>query len=156
MMIVLESEGITLRINENVINIMTKFIQNDKKKNESGGIIVGLTRDNNIYEITDISTPSKFDISTRFSFLRSRKSAQSFIDKCYKKSNNTKVYLGEWHTHPEDFPSPSGEDISSITKSFTQNELNSDTIFSIIVGIKTIYIGIMNNDRFKKFGEIEL
>ncbi|WP_366517454.1 Mov34/MPN/PAD-1 family protein [uncultured Alistipes sp.] len=51
------------------------------------------------------------------------------------------VYVGEWHTHPENVPSPSATDLKSIKNIYNTTNLNSDIIVYIIIGRQSEYYG---------------
>lgn len=138
-----------LSISEVVLNVFTKYIQNDGKSPESGGIITGKIYDN-LIDIINCSEPSDLDIRSRYNFNRSFKTAQSFINEKFKESKGEEIYLGEWHTHPEDIPMPSNTDVNSFIKTINKNRLNSTVHFMIIVGRVSIYIGIYSNKKFKE------
>lgn len=138
-----------LSISEVVLNVFMKYIQDDNKSPESGGIITGKIY-NNLIEVLNCSEPSESDISSRYNFSRSFKTAQSFINEKFEKSNGEEIYLGEWHTHPEDIPTPSNTDVNSFIKTINKNRLNSKLHFMIIIGRVSIYIGIYLNKKFKQ------
>jgi len=148
-------ENIKVEISSNVIELLKSYIQDDKKKLESGGIVTGSIYDNRI-RISNCSTPTKFDEQSRYNFTRSKKSGQDFINGKFKQSNGTEIYLGEWHTHPEKDPTPSCTDRISFSKTLSQNELNSDIHFMIIVGTNTVYIGVYEKKRNRKSFNIML
>jgi integrative and conjugative element protein (TIGR02256 family) len=139
-MIRLEVSNVTVKITDSVINEILNFKQDSANKSESGGILLGYSIDDSIFTITDITTPSAFDKSSRYNFIRNRKSAQKAINKLFKESGGKKIYLGEWHTHPENVPSPSFLDKNSIIEQVKYNRLNSNVIFMIIVGNSALYI----------------
>lgn len=65
--------------------------------------------------------------------------ANAVVVEEFEKSNHTRFYIGEWHTHPEDNPTPSIQDINSIKKSYQRNELViPNLLFMAIVGMKSI------------------
>lgn len=147
---------IILRIAPNVVEVLEKFVQNDNNKNEAGGILIGYYIDDYSYYISDLSTPKVGDISTRFSFLRSHINAQRLVKQMFKLSKGKKIYLGEWHTHPEDLPTPSFTDLTSIKDQFTTNVLNSKSIFMVIMGIKAIYVGVYDKAGLINQTQIEI
>ena len=71
------------------------------------------------------------------------------INKIFKDSKGKKIYLGEWHTHPEDYPTPSGLDKKSILEQIRGNILNSETIFMLIIGRKGLYISYVEKTGIK-------
>lgn len=130
-----------IHISESAYNIMCGFIQNDRKKLESGGILIGQIKGNNIY-IQKVTVPNQFDKSTRYSFVRNKDAAQIILDHEVINSQNTMTYLGEWHTHPEAKPTPSGQDLNMIKEQYTLGKLNLPFVILIIQGISDVYISI--------------
>lgn len=135
-----------IELSENVINIFTQFRQLHQKAPESGGIILGQVKDDYIY-ISKATTPSRHDSSSRFNFIRDYNIAQIIVDYEFYNNNGHLIYLGEWHTHPEDIPKPSGQDIKMIKQQYSGNKLNEKFILMLIVGIKSLYIGIYDGKR---------
>ena len=148
-MIVLELGNLSIKISIEVLEKMKIFIQDESHKLEAGGILIGHYLDDNKFSITDVSLPCKFDKSSRFNFTRSKKNAQNIINKIFKESNGKKIYLGEWHTHPEDYPTPSCMDNKSILEQVQGNILNSEIIFMLIVGRNGIYISSVEKKGIK-------
>lgn len=57
----------------------------------------------------------------------------------FEKSNHTRFYIGEWHTHPEDYSAPSSRDYKSLKESYHKNKLVVlNLILMAIVGRKAI------------------
>lgn len=139
--------NLSIHLCDQVMSIFKKYIQNDVDKSEAGGIITGKVYEN-LIEILNCSEPSLLDERSRYNFKRSFKSAQIYINEKFVESRGEEIYLGEWHTHPEDIPSPSNTDINSFNKTLTNNILNSNVHFMIIVGIKAIYLGIYIDRKF--------
>lgn len=73
----------------------------------------------------------------------------------FKDSNGKKIYLGEWHTHPEDYPKPSSLDKNSILKQIRGNILNSEIIFMLILGRKNINISCVEKNGIKASKNID-
>ena len=145
----------TLIIEDEAINKMMKYCQ-APGMNESGGVLLGkVKRDFSQIRITDVSEPSCFDKSGRFYFIRNKESAQKIINRSWKKSNGEINYLGEWHTHPEPFPSPSFTDKRLLYKCIKENYYTFGCLFLIIVGSTgNLYVGYRNIDM-KKIKELE-
>jgi len=142
-------------LSKEVISIFKKHIQNHCNKPESGGIITGKVYEN-LVEVLNCSEPTVFDKQSRYNFNRSYKSAQNYINKKFEESKGEEIYLGEWHTHPEDVPIPSNTDVNDFNKTITKNKLNSNIHFMIIVGRTHIYVGIYYNKKLKTKLTVEL
>ena len=141
---------IKIVIEKNVENFFLNYRQT-KNKNEQGGILLGVVMMNEI-RICKASIPTVFDKSNRFSFERNKKSAQLFIDYEFLNSGGKIIYLGEWHTHPESFPTPSNVDLKMIKTQYVKNNLNENFLIMIIIGTKEKYVSFFdgkNNHTLK-------
>lgn len=137
-----------IRINkyEIVFSAEAKFIlhsriQRRKTDTEQGGIVLGKLIGNKIH-ILKLSVPTELDSSSRMNFVRHRLSAQIVIEHEFYNSNGQITYLGEWHTHPEPIPSPSGIDIDMIKNQFSKNKIHTDFLVLLIQGLSELYIGV--------------
>jgi len=128
-----------IRLGNEVIATFKRFQQKGFKAHEAGGILLAQIRSKEIF-ILKASVPDKKDQSSRFRFLRQIQPAQNIIIKAFKESNHRTVYIGEWHTHPETSPSPSGQDIRMIKEQFSKGALNESFILLIIVGLRDLYV----------------
>ncbi len=134
---------------EDVLLLISKFKQIRHKQNEAGGILLGQVKKNSIY-ITRISFPSSHDKSSRYSFSRNKNNAQAIIDYEFHNSNRRTIYLGEWHTHPEEFPTPSNTDRKMIKDQFSKNKLNEPFLLQYIQGTKGFYLALLKPDSFNE------
>jgi len=144
------SNGKKLKIDENPIESMLSYVQDTNVKDEAGGVILGrfIKESNNI--VIDVNTePMEGDIRTRTRFKRGEKRHQKIINEIWKESEGTCNYLGEWHTHPEENPSPSTTDIKSWTKILKNDVFSSKYLYFIIIGIESIGIWEGNSENLK-------
>lgn len=137
--IVVYSDPFTcVSFNAEVLKQIEKYIQNNPHKNESGGLLLGY-RHSNHFEITHITTPKLLDMSNRLSFERKDITHIKILKRLIKKDKNI-AYLGEWHTHPEDYPSPSSIDNS-------QWELcrknSTESLIFVIFGINDYFVELL-------------
>lgn len=77
---------------------------------EAGGQLFGSIRPSN-WTILEATGPQKGDRRNRYGFWPDRASEQLDIHSFHARGLE---YLGDWHTHPEDEPTPSGKDLTSI------------------------------------------
>lgn len=118
---------------------------------ENGGILLGSEIGEKHYRINRVSEPCMLiDRSSKYSCTRNAKKANEIINREFESSNHTRFYLGEWHTHPEDNPTPSAVDISSICDVFYQSEIVIDGVFLAIVGCESIYWGFYDGTQMHK------
>ncbi len=134
-----ELGSLNINISQGVLEILNRYKQLKPQHHEAGGILLGQIKGNHVY-ILHVSIPTKFDRSSRTSFVRSKEIAQVIIDYEFVNSGNRTIYLGEWHTHPEKFPSPSGTDKNMILDQFKLNKLNEPFILLLILGTNGFYL----------------
>ncbi len=139
-----------LCIEDSVLKTLKKRCQNSQM-NERGGILLGkVTEDYSQFTITEVSEPSVEDSSGPLYFHRNQARAQKIINQRWKESDGEINYLGEWHTHPQINPIPSGIDYLLAWESVYKNVTEIDTIFMIIVGMTgNLYIGYQNRGMKK-------
>ena len=136
-------------ITSTAIKIIESYKQTKKKDHESGGILLGQILDNNIH-ILRATTPNKFDKSSRYSFECDKDAAQVIIDYEFINSENKTIYLGEWHTHPENFPNPSDIDLGMIKSQYFKNRLNEPFLVLLIQGLKGLYVAIYDGNKIEE------
>lgn len=140
-----EHKGLNILFDENVIELLTSFKQFDNK-NESGGILLGIVSETDVI-IKKASIPTEFDKGSRFRFTRHKKSAQIITDYEFHNSGGKIIYIGEWHTHPENFPSPSNTDLNMIKTQHKKNRINESFLLMLIVGFKGFYLGLYDGKK---------
>ena len=130
-----------LKISSCAYDRMCNFIQNTEGKNEAGGVLLGRFIINSKDIVVDeITVPMVGDKFSRYTFVRNAKSHQRIIDSKWQKSDRTCNYLGEWHTHPESYPSPSRVDIDSWKDRLKKDSFSSRYLYFVILGIKEIRV----------------
>ncbi len=121
---------------------------------EAGGMLIGsIVVNSNEIEINDYTEPLKEDSSNRLSFKRSDKHNEILYRK-WRESNYIKLYLGEWHTHPQEIPRPSLIDITSWKMLLSKSNTESEILIFIIIGISSveIWIGDKKSKKVKRGG----
>ena len=117
-----------------VVERLLDHRQLDPLSDEAAGVLIGERRGPHIV-IQRLSEPGKGDIRNRHSVNRLGAHHQIAVDKAFASSKGTFQYLGEWHTHPEDAPSPSQTD----TSSWATNLVDIEPMILIIVGRQRIW-----------------
>lgn len=126
----------SFKLNDDVVDRMLGYVQDERSKLEAGGVILGRFIKGSDHVIVDkITVPMVGDIRKRYSFTRSEKGHQRLIESNWKKSNGTCNYLGEWHTHPEWYPEPSEQDYKNWKTILSSRTFDSDELYFVIVGI---------------------
>lgn len=132
----IDDNGHLVVIMANVIEKLQSYRQLSPVSLEAAGVLIGERRENHIV-IHAISEPGPCDIRSRFSVVRKSRHHQELVNELHRASSGTMNYLGEWHTHPERFPTPSSTDNSSWKNDISQ----SDPTVLIIIGQSTIWCG---------------
>ncbi|MCS0172322.1 CBASS system CD-NTase/cGAS isopeptidase Cap3 [Vibrio alginolyticus] len=140
-----DSNGHLVVITEHVLAVLEKYKQTEMQDNEAAGVLLGEERGQHIV-ITDLSEPGFGDLRQRNLVDRRGKHHQQKVDDCFQLSGGTVNYVGEWHTHPEDFPQPSKQDRSS----WSTHLKGGAPKIVIIVGIKDFWIGKMKGASLSK------
>lgn len=120
---------------------MESYLQIGKHFTEAGGVLLGrFLIDSKDIVIDKITVPMLNDVRNRYGFLRKENMHQNIIDKEWEKSKGTCNYLGEWHTHPENYPTPSSIDINDWKRKLKADTFSSRYLYFIIAGIKEIRV----------------
>ena len=135
------------------LSILEQFTQHKRHAPEAGGIILGKLIHGQI-NILKLSVPTDLDRSSRMNFERNKLSAQIILDYEFHNSGGQLIYLGEWHTHPEPFPSPSSVDLHMLKHQFKDNRSNVDFLILLIKGTKGLYVRIVDQNGYKEFRSI--
>ncbi|MCI4450436.1 MULTISPECIES: CBASS system CD-NTase/cGAS isopeptidase Cap3 [Enterobacteriaceae] len=135
-------------IMSDVVQNLNLYRQLHYASTEAGGTLIGERRGKHIV-ITHISEPGPGDVRSRTRIERKGKHHQKKVDDLFQQSDGFLVYLGEWHTHPEDFPQPSSTDISSWRTGLKAIE----PMVLIIVGRKQVWCGKKLGSIIKKLEE---
>ena len=137
-----------LIIKDEVLNAIYKFNPIDYK-HENGGVLLGkFNKEENTYIITNISTTNSKDRKGKYYFIRNKKQAQLVINKYWENSNGEINYLGEWHTHDEQYPSSSFADKQLIRQMLKNKNKEIDNVYMIILGNnENLYICTIDNNK---------
>lgn len=105
---------------------------------EAGGQLFARVRDDD-WEIFAATGPRSRDRRGRFSFRPHRASEQEEIFQHYALGLD---YVGDWHTHPEDMPTPSPDDLSSIAEVVRRSTHHLPGFLLVIVGRRSFPEGL--------------
>jgi len=114
------------------------YVQSDDRADEGGGMLLGrLIVNSNDVMVDEATIPCAHDRRSRFFFWRARKPAQERVTTAWRESGQTRIYLGDWHTHPEDDPTPSCKDLKNGRRILEQARFEQDFLLFLIAGLKT-------------------
>lgn len=97
-------------VEPSVVDAVFAWRQLDCAAPEAGGILLGLRRSEHVH-VTGVTGPGPGDRRARTAFHRARAFHQQEALRQWRASGSVTAYLGEWHTHPEARPVPSGTDL---------------------------------------------
>ncbi|PEA35570.1 hypothetical protein CON45_29255 [Priestia megaterium] len=138
---------------KSVTKTLHSYKQIKKEQHESGGILLGKVY-KDLIVVDSISEPSKADKSGRYYFERNVYQAQKIIKKAWSESQGERIYLGEWHTHPEHIPTPSSDDKKLINNMLSESLMEIDFLIMVIVGIESDYVAVMPKEK-KRLVQLE-
>ncbi len=132
-------------IKEEVLDQLRSYTQHEG--NELCGVLTGSQIDDNTYRVSKVSPPCVAS-NSRCGCERDAIKANAFIAQDFEESDHTRVYVGEWHTHPESNPTPSSTDIASIIQNYDDAKRAVPFLVMIIVGTTSIYCSVYTGDGF--------
>ena len=146
---------LTLEVSSEVVEKLYNISNNTKI--EDCGVFTGSITRVGTHRINKMSPSCLLaDSQSRYTCVRNVDIANDFIKNDYLNSNSTRVYFGEWHTHPEETPYPSSIDISSIIDIYHTSDQPLDIIFFAIVGYKEIYWGYYDGRNIFKIDNVNI
>ncbi|WP_083007576.1 CBASS system CD-NTase/cGAS isopeptidase Cap3 [Halomonas sp. GT] len=129
-----DSQGRLLVVLPSVLSSLLSYRQFNLSSNEAAGVLIGERRGSHLV-VHQVSEPGKGDIRRRCFVDRRGPHHQAAVEDAFSRSSGRLQYLGEWHTHPEDIPSPSSTDLNSWKRYLVADE----PMVLLIVGRKEIW-----------------
>jgi integrative and conjugative element protein (TIGR02256 family) len=124
------SSGQIIRLADSVLDVFSAHRQRKCWQREAGGMLFARIEGKDIL-VVEATSPSRQDRRTRFSFAISKQKAQSEINS---QHNIGLHYVGEWHTHPEQFPTPSQRDELTMSSRVKKSDHQLNGFVFAIVG----------------------
>lgn len=130
--------GGRIKVTSPVLKVMQAYAQHSRTATEAGGVLLGRYIQNSNDVVVDaVTEPMPGDRRTRCSFFRAKARHQAAINAAWEASDGTCTYLGEWHTHPEANPTPSGVDTKGWCRRLREDQYDEE-LFFLIVGTAEI------------------
>jgi integrative and conjugative element protein (TIGR02256 family) len=126
------------------LDVFVRYVQIGDQAPESGGLLLGTVHGEHLI-IEQATTPTAWDLRLRTFFHRSAIGHAKLAFDRWRASHGTVRYLGEWHTHPEDYPTPSGLDRSEWRR-LAAGRRDKRPQLSIIVGRQDLHVELVNSD----------
>ena len=129
-----------LIITSQAVEQLLAYVQRRCWQREAGGVLLGRhLLDSEDVVVDEVTSPQSSDRRTRFSFFRSKKHEHIARERWIAEAN-TLSYLGLWHTHPEDSPTPSAVDWEDWQQAVANDTFDGARLFFPIVGRKEIRV----------------
>lgn len=135
---------VCLQIQDKVTEVFAKYAQVSLSAPESGGILLGYVRAPHL-EILEASEPTSWDRCLRFFFDRESRGHREMAERRWRESDGLVRYVGEWHTHPEDYPTPSYIDRAGWLNLATKRQ-DQRPVLAIVVGRKGLHVELVHRD----------
>lgn len=132
MKLVNKETGLRIFIEQRLIDKLVRYGRNHYP-NEFGGVLVGYySNDKRTVNIIESILPTDFK-STRTSFERGVEGLEEALEGYYDQDRPL-IYVGEWHTHPDNSPIPSATDISAINTIINNKNTSIANPVLLIIG----------------------
>lgn len=133
-----------LIIRSDVLSTFSKHAQHEDGAPEAGGVLLGYVRGHHL-EVVHATEPTSSDTRMRFFFQRMEIWHAQIAHSRWADSAGLVRYLGEWHTHPEVVPNPSGLDLDEWRK-LAAGRRDMRKSLGIIVGTEALHVELMGSD----------
>ncbi|NTW01769.1 MAG: hypothetical protein HGA19_10815 [Oscillochloris sp.] len=134
-MIFMRAYGGAVAVSAEPSKVFARYRQLKRTAPEAGGVLLGRLIRASRDIVVDVATePGLGDKAYRFSFRRAQKRTQLLINQAWQESSGTRNYLGEWHTHPEDDPSPSTVDLLNWRRIASSTIYEQESLLFVVVG----------------------
>lgn len=117
-------------LSEPVLRHFSEYRQLARHDREAGGQLFARF-DVPCIIVVEATGPRKTDRRTRTSYAPDRTAEQVEINQ---RAVDGLIWVGDWHTHPDDHPRPSQLDIASITECAERSSLQLNGLLLIVVG----------------------
>lgn len=138
---VTEDRKTLLHFSETTMDTFLRHIQANAPDHEAGGILLGSVHGTHML-IEQATVPTACDKRFRYLFERVPFGHEAIALARWTASRGTIRYLGEWHTHPEDYPTPSGLDRSEWNR-LSSRRRDKRSMLAVIVGRERLYVELV-------------
>lgn len=138
-----QDKRILVNFDDKVLDVFRQHIQHLSSDAEAGGLLLGEVRGGHL-SLVDATFPTAGDLRSRYSFERLPQGHAEVALKMWSESLGTVRYLGEWHSHPQDLPIPSGIDRSE-WKRLASERKDKRPFLAVIVGKAGLHVELVSS-----------
>lgn len=143
--------GWRVLLGSKIAGTVDPYRQRRCRDKEGGGVLLGEVGDG-VLLVTQASLPTAYDKRSRRHFVRHKRSAQEAIDRAHAESHGRWTYLGEWHTHPAQVATPSGQDRRMIQDQLGTNDVPTGVLLLLIMGTRRDFLGLWDGRALHSIG----
>lgn len=136
-----EDRKMLLHFSETTIDAFLRHIQTSDLDCEAGGILLGSVHGTHML-IEQATVPTTRDKRFRYLFERMPFGHEAIALARWTASQGTIRYLGEWHTHPENNPTPSTLDRAEWHR-LSSSRRDKRSMLAVIVGRERLYVELV-------------
>lgn len=111
---------------------------------ESGGVLLGTIHERGLL-VTVATTPTRLDRQFRYLFERLPFGHRAVAKRLWRSTGGTTRYIGEWHTHPQNIPTPSAIDLEEWRK-LAKVRADKRPLLAVIVGRHTMHVELTHGN----------
>jgi integrative and conjugative element protein (TIGR02256 family) len=130
-----------LHFSARTLEAFSQHVQASDGDCEAGGLLLGSVHGAHLL-IEQATTPTAWDKRFRYLFERMPFGHETVALSRWLASQGTVRYLGEWHTHPENYPHPSGLDRSEWNH-LSAKRRDRRAMLAVIVGRMDLYVELV-------------
>lgn len=138
-----EDKKALLHFSKSTLETFCQHMQASDTCCEAGGLLLGSVHGAHML-IDQATVPTVRDKRFRYLFERMPFGHEAIALSRWTSSQGTIRYLGEWHTHPEDRPHPSGLDRSEWSR-LSAIRRDKRPMLAVIVGRKTLHVELVSS-----------
>jgi integrative and conjugative element protein (TIGR02256 family) len=135
-----------VQFEDHVLDVFQESRQLNPWSRESGGQLFCRFSGEKLL-IEHATKPGDGDKRSRYSFWPNRKKEQGDINSQFEQNLH---YIGDWHTHPESMPKPSGDDIRKMQAIYRKSIHSLSCMILVVVGKEKIpeglWVGIIDHE----------
>lgn len=132
-----DDKRVLLHFSEPALDTFFQHVQACDTDCEAGGILLGSVHGTHML-IERATPPTAWDRRSRYQFERMPFGHEAIALSQWTASQGTIRYLGEWHTHPQDYPHPSGLDRLEWNR-LSAKRRDKRPMLAVIVGRISLY-----------------
>lgn len=133
-----------LHLKPGVLEVFRRHIQLVETDCEAGGLLLGTVHGKHLI-IEQATTPTPRDRRFRVLFERMPFGHAAIASALWAQSSGRVRYVGEWHTHPQNYPTPSALDRSECER-LSRKRSDGRPLLAVIVGRSDLHAELVFRD----------